>query len=62
MRTRAAVVHGLGRPFELAELELRPPGPRDVAVRMAAIGICVLPAAAALAGNPQRVVVFPGAA
>ena len=40
MRTRAAVFHGPGLPFELAELELRPPGPRDVAVRMAAIGVC----------------------
>lgn len=40
MQVRAAVFHGPGQPFELAELEMRPPGPRDVAVRMAAIGVC----------------------
>lgn len=40
MLVRAAVFHGPGQPHELAELEMRPPGPRDVAVRMAAIGVC----------------------
>ena len=40
MRTRAAVFHGAGRPLTVEEIELDEPGPRDVLVRMAAVGIC----------------------
>ena len=40
MRTRAGLFHGPGAPFELAEVELDEPGPHDVVVRMAAVGVC----------------------
>src|SRR5262245_39031329 len=40
MKSRAAVFHAVGEPFEVAEIDLDPPGPRDVVVRMAAVGIC----------------------
>jgi S-(hydroxymethyl)glutathione dehydrogenase/alcohol dehydrogenase len=40
VRTRAALFHAVGRPFEVAEIELDDPGPRDVVVRMAAMGVC----------------------
>ncbi len=37
---RAALFREPGRPLELAEVELDEPGPRDVVVRMAAVGVC----------------------
>ncbi len=40
MRTRAALFHAVGQPFEVAEIEARDPGPHDVVVRMVAVGIC----------------------
>jgi S-(hydroxymethyl)glutathione dehydrogenase/alcohol dehydrogenase len=40
VRTRAALFHGPGRPFEVTELELEEPGERQVLVRMAAVGVC----------------------
>jgi S-(hydroxymethyl)glutathione dehydrogenase / alcohol dehydrogenase len=40
MKARAAVFHGAGKPLEIAEVDVREPGSRDVVVRMAAIGIC----------------------
>jgi S-(hydroxymethyl)glutathione dehydrogenase/alcohol dehydrogenase len=40
VKSRAAVFHGPGRPVEVAEIELAEPGPEDVVVRMAAVGIC----------------------
>lgn len=40
MRTRAAVFHAPGEPFEVTEIDLDEPGPGDVVVRMAAVGIC----------------------
>ncbi len=40
MKSRAAVFHGAGRPLEVREIDLDEPGPRDVVVRMAAVGIC----------------------
>lgn len=40
MRTRAAVFHGPGLPFEITEIELDEPSDGDVVVRMAAVGIC----------------------
>ncbi|HXG76021.1 MAG TPA: alcohol dehydrogenase catalytic domain-containing protein, partial [Gaiellaceae bacterium] len=40
MKARAAVFWGPGRPFTVEELELAGPGPHDVVVRMAAVGIC----------------------
>jgi S-(hydroxymethyl)glutathione dehydrogenase/alcohol dehydrogenase len=40
MKTRAALFHGVGRPFEVAELDLAEPGAHDVVVRMRAVGIC----------------------
>jgi len=39
-RVRAAVVHEVGAPFVVEEIELAPTGPRDVRVRMAASGVC----------------------
>jgi Zn-dependent alcohol dehydrogenase len=40
MKTRAAVFHEVGQPLTVEEIELDDPGPRDVVVRMAAVGIC----------------------
>ena len=37
---RAAVVHEVGGPFVVEEIELAPVGPGDVRVRMAASGVC----------------------
>jgi S-(hydroxymethyl)glutathione dehydrogenase/alcohol dehydrogenase len=38
--SRAALFHGPGRPFEVAEVELEEPGERQVLVRVAAVGLC----------------------
>src|ERR1700683_4954120 len=40
MKTRAAVCRAFGRPLEIETLELAPPGPGEVRVRMAACAIC----------------------
>jgi S-(hydroxymethyl)glutathione dehydrogenase/alcohol dehydrogenase len=40
MRSRAGIFLGVGQPFEIVELDLDEPGPTDVVVRMAAVGIC----------------------
>jgi S-(hydroxymethyl)glutathione dehydrogenase/alcohol dehydrogenase len=40
MKTRAGLFWGVGRPLEVAEIDLDEPGPGDVVVRLAAVGIC----------------------
>jgi S-(hydroxymethyl)glutathione dehydrogenase/alcohol dehydrogenase len=40
MRVRAAVLHAYRTPLEICELELDPPGPGEVLVRVAAAGVC----------------------
>jgi S-(hydroxymethyl)glutathione dehydrogenase/alcohol dehydrogenase len=40
VKSRAAVFRGAGQPLEVREIDLDEPGPRDVLVRMAAVGIC----------------------
>src|SRR4029077_13455749 len=40
MRTRAAVLREMGSPLTVEELELAPPGPGEVLVRVAAAGVC----------------------
>jgi S-(hydroxymethyl)glutathione dehydrogenase/alcohol dehydrogenase len=40
MKSRAAVFWEQGRPLEVAEIDLEEPGPGEVLVRMAAVGIC----------------------
>jgi S-(hydroxymethyl)glutathione dehydrogenase/alcohol dehydrogenase len=40
VKSRAGIFRGAGRPFEIVELDLEEPGPREVVVRMAAVGIC----------------------
>jgi len=40
VKSRAAIFNGPGRPFEVAEVDVAEPGPGDVLVRMAAVGIC----------------------
>jgi Zn-dependent alcohol dehydrogenase len=40
VRTRAALFHEPGRPLEVREIEMEEPGPHDVVVRMAAVGVC----------------------
>lgn len=40
MRIRAALLVEPRKPFEIVELELQPPGPGEVLVRMAAAGVC----------------------
>ena len=40
MKTRAAVLWGLEQKWEVEEVELDPPGPGGVLVRLAATGLC----------------------
>src|ERR1700691_1132696 len=40
MKSNAAVFLGQGRPVEVLEIDVADPGPSDVVVRMAAVGIC----------------------
>jgi S-(hydroxymethyl)glutathione dehydrogenase / alcohol dehydrogenase len=40
MRIQAAVLQAYGRPLEVCELELDPPGPGEALVRVAAAGVC----------------------
>ena len=40
MRIRAAVLTRHGAPLEVCELELAPPGPEEVLVRLAWSGVC----------------------
>ena len=40
MKTRAALFHGPGQPFEVREINVEDPRPGEVVVRMAAVGIC----------------------
>ncbi len=40
MKTRAAVLWGLGQKWEVEEIELDPPGAGEVLVRLAATGLC----------------------
>jgi hypothetical protein len=40
MKTRAAVCRAFGEPLTIEEIELAPPGPGEVRVRIAACAIC----------------------
>ncbi len=40
MRTRAAVLHGIGQEWSVEEIELDPPGPGEVLVKTAFAGLC----------------------
>lgn len=40
MKTRAAIFRAPGEPLEVREVDLEEPGPGDVLVRLAAVGIC----------------------
>jgi S-(hydroxymethyl)glutathione dehydrogenase/alcohol dehydrogenase len=40
MRIKAAVLYGANQPFKVEELELDPPGPGEVLVKMVATGVC----------------------
>lgn len=40
MKTRAAVLWGLGEKWEVEEIELDPPGPDEVLVQLTASGLC----------------------
>jgi alcohol dehydrogenase len=40
MKTRAALLEAPGRPLQIVELDLAPPGPREVLVRLHASGVC----------------------
>jgi S-(hydroxymethyl)glutathione dehydrogenase/alcohol dehydrogenase len=40
MKTRAALFRRVGEPLEIVELDVREPGPHEVVVKMAAVGIC----------------------
>jgi S-(hydroxymethyl)glutathione dehydrogenase/alcohol dehydrogenase len=40
VKTRAALFHGVGRPLEVREIELREPRADEVLVRIGAVGIC----------------------
>jgi alcohol dehydrogenase len=40
MKTRAAVLHGIGEQWSVEEIELDPPGPGEVLVKTAYAGLC----------------------
>jgi S-(hydroxymethyl)glutathione dehydrogenase/alcohol dehydrogenase len=40
LKTRAALFRAVGQPFDVVEVDLREPGPDEVLVAMAAVGIC----------------------
>jgi len=40
VKTRAGLFRAVGEPLEVVDLDLADPGPNDVVVRMAAVGIC----------------------
>src|SRR5438874_6311466 len=40
VKTRAALFYEPGRPLEVREVDVEEPGPRDVLVRLAAVGVC----------------------
>lgn len=40
MGTRAAIFRTVGEPLKVVELDVRDPGPHEVVVKMAAVGIC----------------------
>lgn len=40
MKTKAAVLYDAGKPFEIVELELTPPGPGEVLIRYTHAGLC----------------------
>src|SRR5687767_260550 len=40
MQTRAAVCHGIGEAWKVQEIEIDPPGPTEVRVRMSFAGLC----------------------
>ncbi len=40
MKTRAAVLWGLGEKWEVEDIELDPPGPDEVLVQLTATGLC----------------------
>jgi Zn-dependent alcohol dehydrogenase len=40
LKTRAALFHAVGEPLEVCAIDVADPGPHDVVVRMAAVGIC----------------------
>uniref|UniRef100_UPI001482B20F alcohol dehydrogenase catalytic domain-containing protein n=1 Tax=Mycobacterium avium TaxID=1764 RepID=UPI001482B20F len=40
MKTRAAILWDLGQKWEVEEVELDPPGPDEVLVRLTATGLC----------------------
>jgi S-(hydroxymethyl)glutathione dehydrogenase/alcohol dehydrogenase len=40
MKTEAAICWGIGKPWSVEEIELDPPGPGEVLVRMVASGLC----------------------
>lgn len=40
MKTRSAVLHGVGEPFEIMELDLDGPGPGEVLIKYTAAGLC----------------------
>ena len=40
LKTRAGLFKAVGEPLEVVELDLAEPGPCDVVVRMASVGIC----------------------
>ena len=38
---QAAILEELGRPLVVEDVELLPPGPRDVIVRTGAVAVCI---------------------
>lgn len=40
MKTKAAILRGAGKPFEIAELDLDGPGPGEVVIKYTAAGLC----------------------
>lgn len=40
VRTKAAILWSVGSPWSVEEIELDPPGPQEVLIRLAAVGLC----------------------
>jgi alcohol dehydrogenase len=57
---RAAVCTAVGAPLEIREVELRPPGPGEVLVRIAATGVCASDVGVLDGSLPKPMPIVPG--
>lgn len=60
MRTRAAVCVAVGGPLEIHDVDLRPPGPGEVLVRITATGVCASDVHVIDGSLPKPMPIVPG--